>query len=252
MLQIENLVVKTGESEILHGINLELDKGKTCAIFGPNGSGKSTLLKVIMGFSGYQVISGKIIYRGTDITSLPIDERARMGIGISYQNPPQVRGIKTRDIVKICGGEGVDICALAEELDFQKFLDRDINVGFSGGEMKRSELLQLFAQGPELILLDEPDSGVDLENIALIGDAINKILDREIKHYPGRSLKEVKEGRHHSGLLITHTGHILDYITADYGCVLVNGTMTCHQNPYDILECIRKVGYKECVRCIGN
>jgi len=252
MLQVEDLHVMIGEKEILHGIDLELEEGKTCVIFGPNGSGKSTLLKAIMGFSGYQVNSGKIIYRGTDITHLPVNKRAKMGIGISFQHPPYIRGLKTKDMIKICSGEEVDIFKLARELNFQNFLERDINVGFSGGEMKRSELLQLIAQGPELILLDEPESGVDLENIALIGGTINKILDREIKQYEGRTQKQVREGRHHSGLVITHTGYILDYITADYGCVMVNGNITCHTNPFETLECIRKVGYEECVRCIAN
>jgi Fe-S cluster assembly ATP-binding protein len=125
-----------------------------------------------------------------------------------------------------------DIEKMAEKLNMKEFLDRDLNLGFSGGEMKRSELLQLAAQSPDLLLLDEPESGVDLENIVLIGEVINKL-----------------SGKDKSGLIITHTGHILDYVNATRGCVLENKKVQCVGDPHDILNRIRKYGYKGCIRC---
>ena len=120
-----------------------------------------------------------------------------------------------------------------------EFLDRDINYGFSGGEVKRSELMQLLAQEPDLSLLDEPESGVDLVNIALIGDLINDLLEKS----------EHIRDRMHSGLIITHTGHILDYVSARTGLVMLNGRVVCEGDPYEILETIKSKGYEECRKC---
>ncbi|MBC7337911.1 MAG: ATP-binding cassette domain-containing protein, partial [Clostridia bacterium] len=178
---------------------------------GPNGSGKTSLLGAIMGFARYRVVSGKIYFQGEDITTWPIDARARLGIGLSFQRPPTVRGVTTRQLVGVCGRGQVEVEALAEELNFRDFLDRDVNLGFSGGELKRSELLQLLAQDPQLVLLDEPESGVDLENIALIGRVINRLLERDVVHREGKSQREIRRGRRKAGLVITHTGYILDY-----------------------------------------
>ena len=147
-------------------------------IVGPNGSGKTTLLMTLMGFGGYEVTGGKIIFKGVDITHMPTYERARLGIGMSFQRPPTIHGLKTRHLVSMCArGREVDVDAMAKTVNFDTFLDRDINSGFSGGEIKRSELLQLMAQNPSLILFDEPESGVDLENMALIGNTARALLD---------------------------------------------------------------------------
>ncbi|MCR4393138.1 MAG: ATP-binding cassette domain-containing protein, partial [Dehalococcoidales bacterium] len=142
MLDIENLSVEVEGKEILHDINLHIRTGETHVLFGPNGAGKSTLLSTIMGFPKYRVIRGRIIFNGKDITGLPVDERARLGIGMSFQRPPVVRGVKTRDVLAAClkqRGDGEMIRKLAEKADLVDFLDRDINYGFSGGEIKRSE-----------------------------------------------------------------------------------------------------------------
>ena len=170
MLQIENLRVRVSSKEILKGINLNIAEGETFILFGPNGSGKTTLLMTLMGFSGYMVTSGRILFKGVDITHMPTYERARLGMGMSFQRPPTIHGLKTRHLVSMCArNREVDVDGLARTVNFEDFLDRDINAGFSGGEIKRSELLQLMAQHPSLILFDEPESGVDLENMALIG-----------------------------------------------------------------------------------
>lgn len=244
ILEIKQLNVAVGDREILHGINLTIRAGETHILFGPNGSGKTTLLMAIIGAPKYRVTSGSIIFKGKDIVGLPVDERARMGIGMSLQRPPVVRGVKTRDMVMACArgrASTQDIVRLAEKADMTEFLDREINYGFSGGEIKRSELLQLLAQDPELALLDEPESGVDLENIALIGQLINELLHK------GHPIRD----RRHAGLIITHTGHILDYVNARTGYVLLDGKIICEGDPREILETIKSKGYRECWKCAG-
>ena len=249
MLQIEDLQVKLGDKEILKHIDLEIHPGETHVLFGPNGSGKTSLLMTIMGYPQYRVTGGKIVFKGEDITHMPVNERARLGIGVSYQRPPTIHGVKTRQMVQICTKGKVDAEALAEKVNFSEFLERDINAGFSGGEIKRSELLQLMAQDPDILLFDEPESGVDLENISLIGKTISELLQREFKLNNRKSQKELHEERTKMGLIITHTGFILDYITADKGQVLYNGMLTCTSNPREIFRCISEVGYGECVKC---
>jgi Fe-S cluster assembly ATP-binding protein len=251
MLHIEQLGVEVGGRPILKNVNMEIPAGETHVLFGPNGSGKTSLMMTLMGFSGYRVTHGQIRFKGLDITHLPIHERARMGLGIAFQRPPTIRGLSTRSLVELCGRDrALDVDALASQLQFHGFLGRDVNHNFSGGEIKRSELLQLAAQSPDLILLDEPESGVDLESIALVGDTINTLLGRG-----GRCARESTgrpagaPARAKSGLVITHTGHILDFVSADKGQVLYDGVLCCSRNPREILQWIRQYGYEECVRC---
>ncbi|WP_291319247.1 ABC transporter ATP-binding protein [Desulfonatronospira sp.] len=252
MLTIEDLFVKVGGREILKGINLQISDGENYILFGPNGSGKTSLLMTLMGFDGYEIVQGRIYYDGQDITHMPAYERARLGIGMSFQRPPTIHGLKTRDMVKLCAGDKeVDVDEMAKEVNFTDLLDRDINSGFSGGEIKRSELLQLMAQDPGLVLFDEPESGVDLENMNLIGKVIRGILDGPLEPRNGISMKELKSRHQTSGLIITHTGYILDYINADRGQVLYEGKLCCTARPRDILDHISKYGYKECVRCLN-
>jgi len=161
---------------------------------------------------------------------------------MSFQRPPVVRGVKTRDMVSAClRGRGNDetIDELAGRADMSDFLEREINLGFSGGEIKRSEMLQLMAQKPRLALLDEPESGVDLVNIALIGDLISELLQKDC---PMRD-------RRCTGLIITHTGHILDYVSAHTGYVMCGGTVICEGDPREILKTIKEKGYEACISC---
>lgn len=240
MLEVKDLTVEVDRKTILHSMNLAIDAGETHALLGPNGSGKTTLLMAIMGMPRYHVKRGRILFQGKDITKLPIDERARLGIGLAFQRPPAVRGIKTNQIVEVCLGEKNEkkVAALAQKLNLTEMLERDVNQGFSGGEIKRSEMLQLLAQNPSLAMFDEPESGVDLDNIAVVGEAINEILGKE-------RVREKKK----AGLIVTHTGHILDYVNADKGHVLMEGTIVCEGNPRDLFADIRAHGYEECVRC---
>ncbi len=249
MLQIEDLQVKLGDKEILKHIDLEIHSGETHVLFGPNGSGKTSLLMTIIGYPQYRVTGGKIVFKGEDITNMPVNERAQLGIGLSYQRPPTIHGVKMKQMVQICAKGEADAETLAEKVNFSEFMERDINAGFSGGEIKRSELLQLMAQDPDLLLFDEPESGVDLENISLIGNTIGKLLQRDFKLNAGKTQKERRNGRTKMGLIITHTGFILDYVTADKGQLLYDGMLTCTSNPREIFKCISEVGYGECIRC---
>ena len=249
MLRIDDLMVKIQDKEVLKHIDLEINKGETHVLFGPNGSGKTTLLMTIMGYPQYKIGGGKIIFKGEDITHMPVHERARLGIGMSFQRPPTIHGLKTRQMVQICARGKADVENLAAKVNFTDFLERDINAGFSGGEIKRSELLQLMAQDADLLLFDEPESGVDLENISLIGKTIGDMLQRDFKLDKDKTQKQMREERTKMGLIITHTGFILDYITADKGQVLYEGVLSCKSNPLEIFQCIKQMGYEECVRC---
>lgn len=238
LLEIKDLTVEVADRVVLKDINIAIGQGETHILFGRNGSGKTSLLMSIMGFSGYKVKAGSIYFKGEDITTLLIHERAKRGIGMSFQRPPTIRGLKTHDLIKTFGGDDFAVDQIVETLDFSTFLDRDINLGFSGGEIKKSELLQLTLQNPELILLDEPESGVDLENIKVIGRGIKRLLQKNLHR------QRVK-----SGLVITHTGLILNYLEADNGYLMLDGTIRCEGNPREMFETIQMAGYEECARC---
>ncbi|HOD85082.1 MAG TPA: ABC transporter ATP-binding protein [Methanoculleus sp.] len=240
MLDISDLHVEVDGTEVLHDINLHIGWGETHVLMGPNGSGKSTLLKTIMGFGGYTITSGSIIFKGQDITRMPIHERAHLGIGMMFQNPPAISGLKLGKLLTAISGLKEDeIEALARSVNMGQFLNRDINVGFSGGEIKRSEVLQLKVQQPDFLMLDEPESGVDLENMNLMGREIATLLEKDVRIV----------NRRRSGLIITHTGYILDYVDADQGHVIIEGQIRCHGNPREILRLVKEKGYGECLRC---
>ena len=242
MLEIKDLTVEVGGKTILRGLNLHIGAGEVHVLFGPNGSGKTTLLMTILGFPGYIVKSGRIVFKGEDITELPTHERVRRGIGVLFQRPPAIRGVKLSDVLNICKERGgiseEETSRFVELLKLSEFMGRDVNLGFSGGEVKRSELLQVIVQSPELALLDEPDSGVDVENVELIGKVLNEFLERE---------KRPSE-RRRAALIITHSGFILNYVRADRAHVMLDGTIACSGTPDEIFKHIMTVGYEECIR----
>jgi len=240
MLDLSDVHVSVDSTEVLHDINLHIGQGETHVLMGPNGSGKTTLLKALMGFGGYKITAGSIVFKGKDITHLPIHERANLGIGMMFQHPPAISGLKLGKLLVATSRMSEDtIKALAQSVNMEQFLDRDINVGFSGGEIKRSEVLQLKVQQPDFVMLDEPESGVDLENMNLIGKEIAKLLEKDVHII----------NRRKSGLIITHTGYILDYLEADQGHVMIDGQIRCHGNPREILRVVKEKGYGECLRC---
>ena len=178
MLEIENLHVEVGGREVLHGISLIVPDGQTHVLLGPNGSGKTTLLRTIMGFASSKVTAGKILFNGVDVTHKPVHERAKLGMGIMFQRPPTISGLKLGKFIAATNNiDEARIPVIVENLHMTKFLDRDVNAGFSGGEIKRSEILQLTVQNPSFVMLDEPESGVDVENMALLGNAAASLLE---------------------------------------------------------------------------
>jgi len=236
LLVVEDLRVEVGRKEILKGIDLTIGDGEKHVLFGPNGSGKSTLLMTIMGFPRYKIIQGRIEFNGVDITEMAMNERVRLGIGLAYQHPPSIKGVTLEDIIKICSRKeriGEEERILLEKLKMPTdFLKRDVNSGFSGGEIKRSEILQLLLLKPKLAMMDEPDSGVDVENIEIVGNAINELL------------------RGRSGLIITHLGYILKYVDVDFGHVMMNGRIACSGDPHKLLSSIISEGYSRCASCL--
>lgn len=225
MLKVEDLWVRVadndnGKKEILKGVNLRIRDGETHVLLGPNGSGKSCLVMTVMGIPIYKVERGKILFDDKDITTLSIDERARLGIGLAFQNPPEIRGVKLGDLIQLSGGN-VEECLQEASLD-EAFKNRDVNLGFSGGERKRSELAQLFSMRPRLMLLDEIDSSVDIESLELLGKEINSFIENR------------------SCLIITHQGYILKYIKADIAHTLLNGRIARSGSPDEIFNEIRE------------
>jgi Fe-S cluster assembly ATP-binding protein len=238
-LEIENLKVKVEDKTILNGISLRLEQGERSFIFGPNGSGKSTLLKTIMGIPSYVIESGSIKYNGIEITGMNVFERSKLGITMAFQQPPEIRGVKLSQMLKLCLGKKRADKFSSEEMDsiekfrLTEFLERDVNVGFSGGERKRAEILQILFLKPSLILLDEPDSGVDVDSL--------KLLSEELDNYLRISGA--------SSLIITHKGDILDYIRAERACVVMDGVNHCFPDPRTVYAEIRAGGYEHCLSC---
>jgi Fe-S cluster assembly ATP-binding protein len=246
LLEIENLGVEVAGKRVLKDVNLSIAEGETHVLLGPNGAGKSTLFLTVLGFPQYEVVQGSIKFKGQDITKLSTAERVKLGIGVSFQTPPAIRGVSVRDLLKIESHQDMDeelnprMQELAKQLKFSdEFLDRDVNLGFSGGEVKRSEILQLLAQMPDFTMFDEPDSGVDIENVELLASEIGTLLDKD----------KPQGSRNRSGLLITHLGYILNFVSADKAHVLIDGVISCSGNPTEILEDIRKNGFNGCVEC---
>lgn len=221
LLHIDNLhATLESEKEIINGLELKIDKGEIHVIMGPNGAGKSTLANVIMGHPDYLVKGGSICWKGEDITDLATNERAKKGVFLSFQTPEEIDGITMRDFLKSAKaaveGKPTSVFVfrrqLDETLDLLKmdkaYADRYVNFGFSGGEKKKSEILQLLMMNPELAILDETDSGLDVDAV--------KTVREGIAHY--KNLDE-----EHSLLIISHSTKLLKDLPVDYVHVLVNG-----------------------------
>ncbi len=220
LLQVNNLVAKLSEEEkvILKGVNLEIGRGEVHAIMGPNGSGKSTLANVIMGNPKYEVVSGDILFEGESVLNLRTDERAQKGIMMTFQNPYEIEGVKLDQLLLIAyrklHGEDKTFFQLDKEMKSllndvslpSEFLERFVNLGFSGGERKKGEILQARFLKPKLLILDEIDSGLDVDALRIVAEQINKLKE------DGTSL-----------LIITHYARILNYLDVDKVHVYVDG-----------------------------
>ena len=218
LLKIEGLHVSVGEKEILHGVNLSVGADETHVLMGPNGTGKSTLGYAITGNPMYTVNSGRIIFDGRDITEMPVNERARAGIFLSFQNPPEIPGVTLSAFIRGALEERGNKLRL---WDFKKklsetmkllnmdesYAERDLNVGFSGGEKKKAEILQMLMLEPRLAILDETDSGLDVDAVRTVSEGVRLYRDRV-----GGSL-----------LIITHSTRILEALTVDRTHVMEGG-----------------------------
>ncbi|MCH3963103.1 MAG: Fe-S cluster assembly ATPase SufC [Clostridium sp.] len=237
LLKINNLKTKVGETEILKGLNLEIGKGEVHAIMGPNGAGKSTLVNTIMGHPKYSISSGDILFEGKSINDLKVDERARLGIFMSFQYPEEIQGITVENFLRTAksavSGKKSGILAfrrlLKEKLKLLKidesYSKRYLNVGFSGGEKKKNEILQMAVLEPKLAMLDETDSGLDVDAVRIVSEGVSKLRTEE-----------------NSVLIITHHNSILEYLKPDYVHILVNGKIV-KTGDSSLAEEIEKNGY---------
>lgn len=222
MLRIENLHVSVEQKSILNGVNLHIPAGEVHAIMGPNGSGKSTLANVIAGYPDYQVTAGNVWFKDQDLLALDLEERAREGVFLAFQYPVEIPGVSTLYFLKTALNAKRKHHNLPplDAMDFHQFvmerlqqikmgedfLKRAVNVGFSGGEKKRNELLQMSVLEPDLAVLDETDSGLDIDALRVVADGVNQLMDGK-----------------RSFLVITHYQRLLEYIVPDVVHVLVDG-----------------------------
>ena len=242
MLKISNLSVAVGEKLIIDNLDLEILKGKKVAIMGPNGSGKSTLSNIISGKPGYDIKEGSIKFQDTDILKISPDERAALGIYMAFQYPVEIPGIANSSFLRTAinsvrkknNSEPVNTRKFLDELNEiasklgldKSFLSRDMNSGFSGGEKKKNEILQLLLLKPKLCVLDEIDSGLDIDSL--------KIISKGIAEYSSKQ---------NSMLIITHYQRLLDYVTPDEVHIFNHGRIV-KSGSYDLVKTLEEKGYK--------
>src|SRR5918995_5543511 len=246
LLQIEDLHVEVDGSEILKGLDLTLSKGDIHALMGPNGSGKSTLAYVLTGRPGYEVTQGKVLYKGEDILALPPDERAQRGIFLAFQYPTEVPGVSVVNFLRTAYNainadsprsamefrmylqEKIDLLEIPTEL-----VDRYVNQGFSGGEKKRNEILQMAVLSPELAIMDETDSGLDIDALKHVSAGVNKLASPDV-----------------GILLITHYQRLLNYISPDRVHVLLDGRII-ESGGFELAERLEAEGYAGLAKELG-
>ena len=238
MLKINNLHASVETTEILKGISLEIKAGEVHAIMGPNGSGKSTLANVLMGNPVYEVTKGTIEFNGEDVTDDPVDKRAKKGMFLAFQYPESIPGVTIVNMLKtaLTNIEETDYTAVELRLkvaDAMKdlglspdFVDRYLNEGFSGGERKRNEILQLAVLNPKLAILDETDSGLDVDGLRVVGEGVNKLRTPERGY-----------------LIVTHYQRLLEYINPDFVHVFVDGKIV-ESGSKDLSDKLEKEGYE--------
>jgi len=241
VLNISNLSASIEDKKILKGFNLQIKPGEVHAIMGPNGSGKSTLANILSGRKGYD-IEGKVFYEGKNLLDIPIEERAQKGIFLAFQYPIEIPGVNTNNFLKTSLNsirkfrglkdlDSLDFLKLVKEKSKklkieEKILSRQLNVGFSGGEKKKNEILQMTILEPKLAILDETDSGLDIDALRIVSDGVNSL-----------------RSKNRSFLIITHYQRLLDYIKPDFVHVLVNGKIV-KTGCSDLAQELEKDGYE--------
>jgi len=231
ILTLKGVSVTAGGQQVLRDIDLTIREGELHVLLGPNGSGKSSLLGAIMGLPAYTVTAGEIRFGGTRIDGLSPDKRAALGLGMAFQRPPSLNGVTLRAFSDALRANGT-FAREAAALDLSGFGEREINVGFSGGEIKRWEILKLFLQDARFMMFDEPESGVDLEHISAVGGAIGRLVTTTDDDDTPRS-----------GLVITHTGFILDHIHADRAHMMIGGRIVHSGEALPLFSHIKQSGY---------
>ncbi len=236
-LEIQNLHVRIEEREILHGVDLKVSKGETHALMGPNGSGKSTLANTIMGNPNYEVTEGKIVFNGEDFTEADPDERARAGLFLAFQYPATIPGVSVANFLRLAVNARREQPMkvkdfgkyMRENVDLLKidpsFVSRYLNEGFSGGEKKRAEILQLAMLKPEIAVLDETDSGLDIDALRIVSDGVNALSG------PGMG-----------SLIITHYKRILEYVRPDFVHIMLDGRIVREGGP-ELADKLEEHGY---------
>lgn len=237
LLHIENLRLSVNEKPILHNLNLTINAGEIHVVMGPNGAGKSTLAAAITGNPVFQIDRGSIFFEGTLINDLPVFERARKGIFLSFQNPEEIPGLKVEEFLRAAKeavtGKKIpaltfhkELLRLMETLSINpEYIERSLNVGFSGGEKKKNEILQLAVLRPKLAILDETDSGLDVDATKTVFEGVAKLKTPDM-----------------GILIITHHSKVLDYLKPDHVHVLINGTLV-KSGGIELVEHIQKYGY---------
>lgn len=242
MLEIKNLKVSTEEKTILHDLNLNVREGEVHVIMGPNGAGKSTLGYAIMGHPGYIVEEGSIEFEGEDITDERADERARRGIFLSFQNPEEITGVTLENFLRTSrasvSGKPVKVFAFKKELQKgmetlnmdKEYAGRYLNVGFSGGEKKKSEILQMLLLNPKLAILDETDSGLDVDAVKIVSKGVHEFKTKK-----------------NSLIIITHNTKILEYLPVDYVHILQNGSIV-KSGDASLINKVNTSGFREFIK----
>ena len=230
MLKIKNLCVSVNNKEILRNVNVEIKRNEIQALLGPNASGKSTLAYTIMGMPNYKITKGKIFFEGKNITRLPPEKRSKLGIALAFQTPPTIKGVKLSKLLEKISMKKINEKEIG--IDHQ-LLERDINVGFSGGEKKLSEIIQIFSLNPKLVILDEIDSGLDIKKVEKLTTLIRDKLLNNV-----------------SILLITHRDNILRSFDPDVVNVMLDGEIVCKsKNWRKIWKTITRYEYEKCREC---
>ena len=243
MLEIKNLHVSIEEKKIIKGLDLSINKGEVHALMGPNGSGKSTLSYVLSGKDKYEINDGTIDYNGKNLLELDVDERANEGLFLAFQYPMEIPGVNTTNFLKTSlnsirkakGEKELDTLNLlklikekASELNIdEKFFSRQLNVGFSGGEKKKNEILQMKLLEPKLAILDETDSGLDIDALRIVSEGVNKLRNNE-----------------NSFLVITHYQRLLNYIKPDFVHIIADGKIV-KSGDYSLALELEEKGYEE-------
>ncbi len=238
LLQIKNLHVQVEGREIIKGLDLEIRAGETHVLMGPNGAGKSTLDNVIMGHPAYKITEGSLFFKGQDLTQMTTDARARLGLFLSFQTPEEIPGVVLEDFLRLCKstatGKTQRIFAFRKELQERlqelqmdpSYAERYVNVGFSGGEKKKTEILQLLVLQPLLALLDETDSGLDIDAVRIVSEGIRRFKNKD-----------------NALLIITHNAKILSQLQVDQVHVLVDGRF-CRNGGPELIDAVNRNGFR--------